>query len=103
MFLPEGERAEGVKELVPKKISLEDLSFALALARSEFDLAKRAAKRVLEKVEALRIAAEWLRSPILQLLYETTIKRLEVKEKYDEKLLEILLELQKLTEKGIKK
>ncbi|MHA1210549.1 MAG: hypothetical protein ACTSRF_15180 [Candidatus Freyarchaeota archaeon] len=71
MFLPEEERAEGVKEL----------------------------KRVLEKVEALHLAAEWLRSPILQRLYETTIKRLEVKEKYEEKLLEILLELQKLTEK----
>ena len=99
MFLPEEERAEGVKELIPKKISLEDLSFALALARSEFDLSKRAAKRVLEKVEALHLAAEWLRSPILQRLYETTIKRLEVKEKYEEKLLEILLELQKLTEK----
>ncbi|MHA1261321.1 MAG: hypothetical protein ACTSSA_04375, partial [Candidatus Freyarchaeota archaeon] len=56
-------------------------------------------KRVLEKVEALHLAAEWLRSPILQRLYETTIKRLEVKEKYEEKLLEILLELQKLTEK----
>ncbi|MFB0563656.1 MAG: hypothetical protein ACETWM_20850 [Candidatus Lokiarchaeia archaeon] len=97
MFIPEEDRAEGVEELVPQKFSIEDLSFALALARSEFDLSKRAENRLRKNIESLRLAGEWLKSSIIYRLYETTIKRLEVKEKYDRKVLELLIELQELT------
>ena len=100
MFIPEEDRAEGVEELIPQKFSIEYLSFALALARSEFDLSKRAENRLRKNIESLRLAGEWLKSPIIYRLYETTIKRLEVKEKYDRKLIELLIELQELTTKA---
>lgn len=100
MLLQERNQAVNVSELVPPKIPVEDLSFALALARGELDLSKRAAKRVTEKIESLHLAGEWLQSPVLQLLHKSILKRLEVKEKLDEKILEILLELQELAEKG---
>ncbi|MGQ9720055.1 MAG: hypothetical protein ACUVXA_01895 [Candidatus Jordarchaeum sp.] len=88
-----------VSELIPPKIPVEDLSFALTLARGEFDLSKRASKRLMENIESLRLAGEWLKSPVLYQLYETIIKRVKVKEKYDEKILGILIELQNLTTK----
>ncbi|MEM3585735.1 MAG: hypothetical protein QXO71_00295 [Candidatus Jordarchaeaceae archaeon] len=85
-----------VSELIPPKIPFKDLAFAVALSRKEFDLSKTATKRVMEVIESLHLAAEWLQSPVLQLLYESIRKRLELKEKLDEKMLKILLKLQEI-------
>lgn len=103
MLLQERNQAVNVSELIPQKIPVEDLSFALVLARVELDLSKSAGKMVTEKIESLRLAGEWLQSSVLQLLYKNILKRFELKEKFDEKILEILLQLQKLTEKESKK
>lgn len=81
MFFERENHTVNLSELVPPKIPFKDLAFALALSRKEFDLSKTATKRVLERLESLRLAAEWLQSPVLQLLYENILKRLELKTK----------------------
>lgn len=100
MLLQDRNQDVNLSELIPPKIPVEDLSFALTLARGEFDLSTRASKRLMENIESLRLAGEWLKSPVLYQLYKTIIKRVKGKEKYDEKILGILIELQKLTTKA---
>ncbi|MBS7250628.1 MAG: hypothetical protein KIH08_08560 [Candidatus Freyarchaeota archaeon] len=96
MFFQTENHHVDVSELIPLKIPFKDLAFAVALSRKEFDLSKTATKRVMEVIESLHLAAEWLQSPVLQLLYESIRKRLELKEKLDEKMLKILLKLQEI-------
>ncbi len=98
MFFQTENHVVDVSELILPKIPLKDLAFAAALSRKEFDLSKTATKRVMEVIESLRLTAEWLQSSVLKLLYETMLKRLELKEKLDEKILELLLKLQELLE-----
>lgn len=80
MFFQTENHIVDVSELIPSKVPFKDLAFAIALSRKEFDLSKTAAKRVMEVIESLHLAAEWLQSSVLQLLYESILKRLELKE-----------------------
>ena len=85
-----------LEDLIPQNFSLEDLEFGLVQARNDFLLADRAFKRVEENVEAMRLAAEYLNSPVLWERYEIIVKEIEIINKYWLKYTQNLIELQHL-------
>lgn len=85
------------KELIPKNLSIKDLTFGLTLARSELGQAQLASQGLDEK----RIAIDILENNLpkiedLQILLNRITKILELKEKYLYKINDIMIDLQKI-------
>lgn len=83
-------------DLIPPKIPLEDLSFALTQARNQILQAVGAHQRVQETVNAMRDAADYFDSPVLKEYYETIVKEIEIINKYLPQYNQKLIELQKI-------
>lgn len=85
-----------IAELIPPSFSIEDLEFGLVQAHNQVLLVDRTHRRVEENVEAMRIAAEYLNSPVLMEQYEIIVKEIEIINKYWPKYIQNLIELQQL-------
>lgn len=69
-------------DLIPQSFSPQNLGFGVVQARNQILLADRAHRRVKENIEAMRIAAEYLNSPVLGEQYEIIVKEIEIIDKY---------------------
>ncbi|MFB0559881.1 MAG: hypothetical protein ACETWM_01430 [Candidatus Lokiarchaeia archaeon] len=88
-------------DLIPPSFSYEDLKFGLVQARNQILLVDTAHKRVVENVEAMRVAAEYLNSPVLGEQYEIIVKEIEIVNKYWPGYTQNLIELQHLLHEKI--
>lgn len=85
-----------LEDLIPPSFSLEDLKFGLIQARNEILLADRAHKRVKENVEAMKIASQYLNSPVLEDQYIIIVKEIGIINKYWQKYTQNIIELQQI-------
>lgn len=85
-----------LEDLIPPSFSLEDLKFGLIQARNEILLADRAHKRVKENVEAMKIASQYLNSPVLEEQYIIIVKEIGIINKYWQKYTQNIIELQQI-------
>ena len=91
-----------MKDLIPKNFSLEDLAFGLALARSELGQARFVSQVLDEKRKSIDIIANYFRSEGFKDFYNRTIKNVELRKKYLNKIDDIMIDIQNLVQKNYK-
>ncbi|MEM2145530.1 MAG: hypothetical protein QW279_09225 [Candidatus Jordarchaeaceae archaeon] len=92
-----------LEELIPPKILLEDLSFALMQVRNQLLQAVGAHQRVQETINAMKDAADYFNSPILREYYKTIAKEIEIINKYLPQYNQKVIQLQNILHKNIHK
>lgn len=90
------------EDLIPKNFSLEDLAFGLALARSELGQARFVSQVLDEKRKSIDIIANYFRSEGFKDFYNRTIKNVELRKKYLNKIDDIMIDIQNLVQKNYK-
>ncbi len=84
------------EDLIPKNISLKDLAFGITLARSKLVQARLVSQILDEKRIALDILVNFFRSEGFKGFYNSTMKNVELRKKYLNKIDDILIDIQKL-------
>ncbi len=86
------------EELIPENFSLKDLAFGLALARSELGQARFVSQVLDEKRIAIEVIANYFRSEGFKDFYNRTLKNVELRKKYLDRIDDIMIEIQRLVQ-----
>ena len=81
-------------EIIPSKIPYNSLQFGLMQARIDLEVSMQAYERFKENLGVFKVLNGVLKSSNMKIFYEGISKRLEIQEKYWQRILENLIELQ---------